>query len=51
VHTVSVEITEVKRVLDRTRRRWENNIKMDIKWDMSVGRSMWLRTGTSGGLS
>jgi len=36
-----------KRPLGRPRRRWENNIKMDLKevsWSM-----VWLKIGTGGG--
>jgi hypothetical protein len=43
---------EGKRPLGRPRRRWVDNIKMDlreIKWDGGVGL-IWLRIGTSGGL-
>jgi hypothetical protein len=39
------------RPLGRSRRRWENNIKMDLQeagwWGMDW---IWLRTGTGGGL-
>jgi hypothetical protein len=42
---------EVKRPLGRPRRKWVNNIKMDLR---EIGvvwtRLMWLRIGTSGGL-
>jgi hypothetical protein len=37
---------EVKRPLGRPRRRWVDNIKMDLR---EIG-SIWLRIGTSGGL-
>jgi hypothetical protein len=43
---------EGKRPLGRPRRRWEDNIKMDlgeIGIDGATGFS-WLRTGSSGGL-
>ena len=36
VHTVLVGKPEGKRTLGRPRRRWENNIKMDLQ---GVGRS------------
>jgi hypothetical protein len=43
---------EEKRPLGRRRRRWEDNIKMDLKkQDVEVWtRSSWLRIGTGGGL-
>jgi hypothetical protein len=43
---------EGRRPLGRPRRRWENNIKMDIQ-EMTWGawtRLSWLRIGTGGGL-
>jgi hypothetical protein len=43
---------EGKRPLGRPRRRWVDNIKMDlreIEWDVWIGL-IWLRIGTSGGL-
>jgi len=42
---------EGKRPLGRPRRRWEDNVKMDIqKWDVGVWTgSRWLRIGTGGG--
>jgi hypothetical protein len=48
-YRILVEKPEGKRPLGRPRRRWVDNIKMDlgeIGWD---GRD-WLRIGTSGGL-
>jgi hypothetical protein len=46
--------SEGKRPLARPRRRWEDNIKMDlreIEWDGMVWfGSIWLRIGTSGGV-
>jgi hypothetical protein len=42
---------EGKRSLGRPRHRWDN-IKIDLRergWDSRTG-SIWLRTGTSGGL-
>jgi hypothetical protein len=43
-----VEKSEGKRPLGRTKRRWVDNIKMDLK-EIGTG-SIWLRIGTSGGL-
>jgi hypothetical protein len=43
---------EGKRPLGRPRRRWVDNIKIDLReigWDVRIG-SVWLRIGTSGGL-
>jgi hypothetical protein len=43
---------EGRRRLGRPRRRWEDNIKMDIwevGWEAWTG-SIWLRIGTYGGL-
>jgi hypothetical protein len=43
---------EGKRPLGRSRRRWVDNIKMDLReigWKMWIGL-IWLRMGTSGGL-
>ena len=45
VHKVLVGKHEGKRPLGRLRRRWEDNIKMDLQ---EVGRG-WLRIGTGGG--
>jgi hypothetical protein len=47
-----VERPEGKRLLGRPRRRWEDNIKMDLKeigFDGAIGFS-WLRIGSGGGL-
>jgi hypothetical protein len=41
-----------RRPLERPRRRWEDNIKMDLRevgWGAQTGL-MWLRIGTGGGL-
>ena len=51
VHKVLVGKPEGKRPLGRPRRRWEDNIKMDLD---EVGRGCgtgwsWLRIGTGGG--
>ena len=51
VHRVLVAKREVKRSLGRPRRRWKDNIKMDLQGvggDCGVGWS-WLRIGTVGG--
>jgi hypothetical protein len=43
---------EGRRPLGRPRRRWVDNIKMDLRdigWSIWTG-SIWLRIGTSGGL-
>jgi hypothetical protein len=43
---------EARRPLGRPRRRWVDNIKMDLReigWMVWTG-SIWLRIGTSGGL-
>jgi hypothetical protein len=45
---------EGKRLLGIPRHKWEDNIKMDLK-EVGLGRvawtgSIWLRTGTVGGL-
>jgi hypothetical protein len=42
---------EGRRPLERPRRRWENNIKVDlqeVRWGAEAG-SIWLRIGTGGG--
>jgi len=51
VHRVLVEKPEGKRPLGRPRRRWEDNIKMDIQEVGGVVRTgwSWLRIGTAGG--
>jgi hypothetical protein len=44
--------SEGRRPLGRPRRRWEDNIKMDLRevgWGAWTG-SIWLRTGTGGEL-
>jgi hypothetical protein len=39
-----------KRQLGRLKRRWEDNIKVDLQWDVGAWTgSIWLRTGTGGG--
>jgi len=51
VYRVLVGKPERKRPLGRTRRRWENNIKLDLQevgWGVWKGSS-WLRKGPGGG--
>ena len=50
VHKVLVGKSEGKRPLGRPRRRWEDNIKMDLQmWKGVVGTGWsWLRIGTGG---
>ena len=52
MHRVLVGKPEGKRPLERPRRRWEDNIKMDLhrklEGVMRTGWS-WLRIGTGGG--
>jgi hypothetical protein len=50
-YRVLVEKPEEKRPLGRPRRRWGNNIKMDlqeVRWGTQTGL-IWVRTGTGGG--
>ena len=51
VHRVLIGKPEGKRPLGRPRRRWEDNIKMDLgKWKRVIGTGWsWLRIGTGGG--
>jgi hypothetical protein len=51
VHGVLVGKSEGKRPLGRPRRRWEDNIKMDLQEVGGVVRTgwSWLRIGTGGG--
>ena len=48
VHRVLVGKPEGKRPLGIPRRRWEVNIKMDLREGVETGWS-WFRTGTDGG--
>ena len=49
VHRVLVGKPEGKRPLERPRRRWEDNIKMDLQEVGVVGTGWsWLRIGTGG---
>jgi len=50
VYRVLVEKPEGKRPLGRPRRRWDDNIKMDLQ-EVGLGAwtvSSWLRIGTGG---
>jgi len=51
VYRVLVGKPEGKRPLGRPKRRWEDNIKMDLqKWDVRVWTGLiWLRMRTGGG--
>ena len=50
VHRVLVGETEGKKSLGRPRRRWEDNIKMDLQESEGVETGWsWLRIGTGGG--
>ena len=50
VHMMLVGKLEEKRPLGRPRRRWEDNIKMDLQEVGVVGTGWsWLRIGTGGG--
>jgi hypothetical protein len=53
VYRVLVGETKGKRPLGRPRRRWEDNIKMDLQevvmWGGIWTGSSWLRIGTGGG--
>ena len=46
VYRVLVGKPEGKRLLGRPRRRWKDNIKMDLQ---EVGVGVWPRIGTGGG--
>jgi hypothetical protein len=51
-YRVFIARPEGKKPLGRPRRRWENNIKMDLKdaeWGVWTGL-IWIRTRTGGGL-
>jgi hypothetical protein len=50
-YRIMVGKLEGENPLGRPRRRWVDNIEMDLRQDESVWTgSMWLRIGTSGGL-
>jgi hypothetical protein len=42
VHRVLVEKDEGKRLLGRQRRRWEDNIKLDLQEVVGGGRGDWM---------
>jgi hypothetical protein len=51
-YRVLVGRPEGRRTLERPRRRWEDNVKMDLQevgWGAWTGL-IWLRIGTGGGL-
>ena len=48
LYRVLVGKLEGKRQLGRSRRRWEDNIKVDLQ-EVRCDGSMWLRIGTDGG--
>jgi hypothetical protein len=51
VYRILVGKPEGKRPLGRPRRKWVDNIKMDLRQDGVVSTEfIWLTTGTSGGL-
>ena len=50
MHRVLMEKPEGRRPLGRPRRRWEDNIKMDLREVGGVGTGwIWLGIGTDGG--
>jgi hypothetical protein len=52
VYSILVGRPEGKRPLGRTRSRWEDNIKMDLR-EIGIDRRTgfnWLKVGSSGGL-
>ena len=50
VYRVLVGKPEGRKALGRPRRRWEENIKMDLDWDVGLWTgSSWLSIGTVGG--
>jgi hypothetical protein len=48
-YNILVGRPEGRRPLGRPRRRWEDNIKMDLSLEMWT-ELIWLRIGTGGGL-
>jgi hypothetical protein len=49
VYRVLVGRPEGKRPLERPRRRWEDNIKIDLR-EIGISGENWLRIGFNGGL-
>jgi hypothetical protein len=50
-HTILVGKLGWKRRFGRPKFRWEDNTKMDLKWDVKVwDKFNWLRIGSSGGI-
>jgi hypothetical protein len=50
-YTILMRKPELKRPLGRPRRKWVDNIKMDLRWDAVVWNELiWLRIRTSRGL-
>jgi hypothetical protein len=50
-HRILVGRPEGRRPLGRYRRRWEDNIKMDLRYDGVIWtRLIWPTIGTSGGI-
>jgi len=46
VYRVLVVKREGKKALGRPRHRWEDNIKMDLKWNLTAWTgSIWIGTG------
>jgi hypothetical protein len=52
IYRILIGRPEGKRPLGRHRRRWEDNIKMDLREKRPMGRTGfgWLRIGSSDGL-
>jgi hypothetical protein len=48
-YKILVRKSEWKRTLGRIRRRWEDNIRLDLSNVWWKGGYIWLRIGTSGG--
>jgi hypothetical protein len=49
VYRILVGRPESKRPLGRPRRRWEDNIKLDLM-EIGIYVANWIQTGSSGGL-
>jgi hypothetical protein len=48
-YRILVEEPKGKRPLDRPRRRWDVNVKMNLRWNEVVYTGLiWLRAGRSG---